>query len=116
MISKQNPLNEVLEIVPHFVTDLSDDKRMGAEWRWFSETVFTSRHIDLHRTGRDTDCYPSGNRGITKGCTRSTHSGGCEVVRLSFLPGEPRRYPAHYEYSQQNFEMAADLPSCRGLW
>ena len=31
---------------------------------------------------------------ITKGCTRSTHSGGCEVVRLSFVPGEPRRYPA----------------------
>ena len=30
---------------------------------------------------------------ITKGCTRSTHSGGCEVVGLSFVPGEPRRYP-----------------------
>ena len=29
---------------------------------------------------------------ITKGCTRSTHSGGCEVVGLSFVPGEPRRY------------------------
>ena len=33
-------------------------------------------------------------RGITKGCTRSTHSGGCEVVRCLFVPGEPRRYPA----------------------
>ena len=32
--------------------------------------------------------------GITKGCTRSTHSGGCDVVRLLFVPGEPRRYPA----------------------
>ena len=34
------------------------------------------------------------SRGITKGCTRSTHSGGCEVVRLLFVPGEPRRYHA----------------------
>ena len=34
------------------------------------------------------------NRGITKGCTRSTYSGGCEVVRLLFVPGEPRRYHA----------------------
>ena len=32
-------------------------------------------------------------RRITKGCTRSTHSGGCEVDRLLFVPGEPRRYP-----------------------
>ena len=32
------------------------------------------------------------NRRITKGCTRSTHSGGCEVVSLLFVPGEPRRY------------------------
>ena len=31
--------------------------------------------------------------GITKGCTRSTHSGGCEVVKFLFVPGEPRRYP-----------------------
>ena len=31
---------------------------------------------------------------ITKGCTRSTHSGGCEVVSFSFVPGEPRRYPS----------------------
>ena len=28
----------------------------------------------------------------TKGCTRSTHSGGCEVVRFSFVPGERCRY------------------------
>ena len=33
-------------------------------------------------------------RGITKGCTRSTQSGGCEVVRFSFVPGEPSRYHA----------------------
>ena len=33
-------------------------------------------------------------RRITKGCTRSTHSGGCEVDRLLFVPGEPRRYSA----------------------
>ena len=35
-----------------------------------------------------------GNRHITKGCTRSTHSGGCAVVSFSFVPGEPRRYVA----------------------
>ena len=34
------------------------------------------------------------HRGITKGCTRSTHSGGCEVVSFSFVPGEPGRYLA----------------------
>ena len=40
-------------------------------------------------------CEQGQKRGITKGCTRSTHSGGCEVVRLSFVPGEPRRYAAY---------------------
>ena len=34
------------------------------------------------------------NHRITKGCTRSTHSGGCEVVSFSFVPGEPGRYLA----------------------
>ena len=27
-------------------------------------------------------------RGITIRCTRSTHSGGCEVVRFPFVPGD----------------------------
>ena len=28
------------------------------------------------------------------GCTRSTHSGGREVVRFPFVPGDRWRYPA----------------------
>ena len=38
------------------------------------------------------------SRRITKGCTRSTQSGGCEVVGCSFVPGEPRRSLATARY------------------
>ena len=52
---------------------------------------------------------------ITKGCTRSTHSGGCEVVGFSFVPGEPRRYTA----SGANTDMivgARDMFATHSLW
>ena len=38
------------------------------------------------------------NRDITKGCTRSTHSGGCEVGSFSFVPGDRCRYHAQKEF------------------
>ena len=34
------------------------------------------------------------------GCTRSTHSGGCQVVSCSFVPGEPCRYAADRECNE----------------
>ena len=45
---------------------------------------------------------------ITKGCTRSTHSGGCEVVRLLFVPGEPRRYLLKMNIEHWHYFLALD--------
>ena len=51
----------------------------------------TAWQVNFKPNHDDTFCGTIGV--ITKGCTRSTHSGGCEVVNFSFVPGEPRRYP-----------------------
>ena len=80
-----------------------------------------TRSIGRSRGRQKTGTISSGGRGIrrrriTKGCTRSTHSGGCEVVRFSFVPGEPRRYPDGTRADARSFLIEPKrhwLVSCR---
>jgi len=50
------------------------------------DNMFSQLEADFDESRTRTEAAPK------KGCTRSTYSGGCEVVRYLFVPGEPRRY------------------------